>query len=178
MVAPQSTTAILSIATLKIQFRNLKLIISWSLLNLKQNHSTTSFHRLVYLLLLCLIVTFFQVLPQIYIYKAEKPSVCLSVTPITHLGRPTVTYQLPNIINPSSSYLKFVTMSECGDQIAFCSRLKTKKWRKLEQHSIENHSHMAQLVVQLTCIQEVVDSSPGGEQLFFLNINTFANTFF
>ena len=37
---------------------------------------------------------------------------------------------------------------------------------------------MAQSVVQLTCIQEVAGSNPGGEQFFFLNINTFANTFF
>jgi len=38
---------------------------------------------------------------------------------------------------------------------------------------------MAQSVVQLTCIQEVAGSNPAGEQIFFfLNINTFANTFF
>ena len=106
----------------------------------------------------------------IYIYKAEKLSVRPSVTPITHLGQPTVAYQLPNFINPSSSYFKFVTVSECSDQIAFCSRSKTKKWRKLEQHSIENHSHMAQWVVQLTCIQEVAGSNPGGEQLLFKHV--------
>ena len=37
----------------------------------------------------------------VYIYKAKKPSVypsvCLSVMPITHLGLPTLPYQLPNI---------------------------------------------------------------------------------
>jgi len=81
-----------------------------------------------------------QVLMLVYIKLKSRPS----VTPITHLGLPTSTYQLPNIINPSSSYFKFVTASECGDQVVFCSRLKTKKWRKLEQHFIENHSHMAQ----------------------------------
>ena len=37
---------------------------------------------------------------------------------------------------------------------------------------------MAQLVVQLTCIQEVVGSNPAGEQILFLNINTFASTFY
>jgi len=37
---------------------------------------------------------------------------------------------------------------------------------------------MAQLVVQLTCIQDVAGSSPGDEQISFLNINTFASTFF
>jgi len=58
-------------------------------------------------------------------------------------------------------------MSKCGDQLAFYSRLKMKKWRKLEQRSIENHSHMAQSVVQLTSIQETVGSNPGGEQIFF-----------
>ena len=87
-------------------------------------------------------------------------------------------YQLPNIKNSSSLSFKFVTMSKCGDQLAFYSRLKMKKWRKLEQHSIKNHSHMAQSAVQLTCIQEVVGLNPGGEQIFFLNINTFTNTFF
>jgi len=37
---------------------------------------------------------------------------------------------------------------------------------------------MAQSVVQLTCIQEVVGSNPGGEQIFFPKINTFAYMFF
>jgi len=62
---------------------------------------------------------------------------------LTLLGLPTSPYQLPNTINLSFSYFKFVIASECGDHIAFCSRLKMKKWRKLEQHSIENHSCMA-----------------------------------
>jgi len=48
------------------------------------------------------------------------------------------------------------------------SRLKTKKWRKFEQHYIENHStDIAQWVVQLTCIQEVTGLNPPGEQFFF-----------
>ena len=117
----------------------------------------------------------------IYIYKAEKPSICLSVrpsiTPITPLGLPTSTYHLSTIIDASSSYFKFVTMCECSDQIAFCSGLKTKKWRKLEQHSIKNHSHMAQWVEQLTCIQEVTGSNPAGEQIFFRKSIHFAYTF-
>ena len=108
---------------------------------------------------------------MIYTYKAKILSVYLSVHPsvtqLTHLGLSTSPYQLPNIKNPSSSSFKFVTASKCSDQLAFYSRLKTKKWRKLEQHSIENHSHMAQLVVQLTCIQEVACSNPGVEQIFF-----------
>ena len=95
--------------------------------------------------------------------KAEKPS----VTPITHLGLPTVTYQLSHITNPSSSYFKFVTVSKCSDQIVFCSRLNMKKWRKLKHHSIENHSHIAQWVEQLTCIQEVAGLNPAGKQIFF-----------
>ena len=41
------------------------------------------------------------------------------------------------------------------------------KWRKLEQHSIENHSHIAQWVEQLTCIQEVAGSNPAGEHILF-----------
>ena len=85
------------------------------------------------------------------IYKAEKPSVCLSDTLITHLGLQSSTYHLLNIINPSSSSFKFVTVSECDNHITFCSWLETKKWRKIKQHSIENHS-MAQWVEQLTCI--------------------------
>ena len=118
------------------------------------------------------------IIADIYIYKAIRLSVRPSVTPITHLGQPSVTYQLPNVINPSSSYFKFVTVSECSDQIAFCSRLKTKKRRKLEQHSIENHSHMAQSVVQLTCIQEVAGSNPCGEQLFFFWLSILFQTRF
>ena len=63
---------------------------------------------------------------------------------LTHLGLPASTYQQPYIINPSFFYFKFVTKSECSDKIVFCSGLKAKEWRKLKQHSIENHSHMAQ----------------------------------
>jgi len=50
--------------------------------------------------------------------------------PLTRLELPTWTYQLPNTINPLSSYFKFVTASKCGDQIAFCSRLKTEEVEK------------------------------------------------
>ena len=96
----------------------------------------------------------------------------------TPLRLSTSPYQLLNTKNPSSSSFKFVSASKCGDQLAFYNHLKTKKWRKLEQHSIENHSRMAQSVVRLTCIQDVVGSNLGGEQIIFLNINTFANTFF
>ena len=103
----------------------------------------------------------------VYIKLKSRPSVCLSVTLLTCLGLLTFTHQLPNIINPSSYYLKFVTASECGDQITFCSRLKTKRWRKLKQHSIKNHSCMAQWVKQLTCKQEVTGSNSAGEQFFF-----------
>ena len=114
---------------------------------------------------------------SIYIKEKSCPSVCLSVclsvTLLIRLGLATSPYQLPNIKNPSSSSFKFVTASKCGDQLAYYSRLKTKKWRKLEQHSIENHSHMAQSVVQLTCIQEVAGSNPGGEQIFFFCYQNF-----
>jgi len=70
--------------------------------------------------------------------------------PLTRLELPTSTYQLSNIINPLSSCFKFVTASQCGNQLAFYCHLKTKKWRNLEQHSIEIHSHLAQWVEQLT----------------------------
>ena len=83
-------------------------------------------------------------LSSIYIYIYIKlKSHLSSVMLLTRLGLPTSPYQLPNIINQSFSYFKFVTVSECSDQIA---RLKTKKWRKLKQHSIKNHSRMAQWV--------------------------------
>jgi len=53
-----------------------------------------------------------------------------------------------------------------------------KKWKKLEQRSIENHSHITQWVVQLTCIQEGAGSIPAGKQAFFLlKINTFCTHF-
>ena len=55
----------------------------------------------------------------IYIYKAKKPSVrlsvcltvCPSVTSITHLGLPVSTHQGPNPKRSSSAYSKFVTAS-------------------------------------------------------------------
>ena len=119
---------------------------------------------------------------SIYIKLKSCPSVCLSVrlsvTLLTLLELSTSPYQLPKIKNPSSSSFKFVPASKCGDQLAFYSRLKTKKWRKLEQHSIENHSHMTQSVVQLTCIKEVAGLNPGGEQLFFFEYQYFCKHVF
>ena len=120
----------------------------------------------IYLLSIYLSI-YLLLLSSIYIKEKSCPSVCLSVTLLILLGLSISPYQLPNVKNPSSSSFKFVTASKCGDQLAFYRRLKTRKWRKLEQHSIENHSHMAQSVVQLTCIQEVAGSNPGGKQLFF-----------
>ena len=118
----------------------------------------------------------------IYIYKAEILSICLfvrlSVTLLIRLGLSTLPYQLCNIKNPSSSSFKFITASKCGDQLAFYSRLKTKKWRKLEQHSIENHSHMAQSVVQLTCIQEARVRIQVVKSLFFFEYQYFCKHVF
>ena len=118
-----------------------------------------------------------------HIHKAKNlpvclSSVCLSVMLLTCLGLSISPYQLLNIKNPSSSSFKFVTASKCGDQFAFYSCSKAKKWRKLEQHSIKNHSHMAQSVVQLTCIQEVAGSNPGGEQIFFFEYQYFCKHVF
>ena len=43
-----------------------------------------------------------------------------------------------------------------------------------KQHSIETTTaSIAQLIVQLTCNQEVVGLNPAVEQIFFLKINTF-----
>ena len=53
-----------------------------------------------------------------------------------------------------------------------------KKWRKFEQHSIQSHSHMAQWVEQLTCIQEVVGSNPTGEQIIFFRKSILLHTRF
>jgi len=44
-----------------------------------------------------------------------------------------------------------------------------KKWRKVEQRSTENHSHIAQWVEQLTCIQEVAGSNLAVKHFFFEN---------
>jgi len=66
------------------------------------------------------------------LYKAEKlsvrPSVCPSVCHTVNLPGTADIDLLPNILNPFSSYFKFVTASKCGDQIAFCSWLKSKTW--------------------------------------------------
>ena len=114
----------------------------------------------------------------VYIYKAKKPSVCLSVMPITHLGLPILPYQLPNIIKPSSSYFKFVTASECNDQVAFYSRLKMKKWRKLEQLSIENRSTDSSMGSSTDLYSGACGSNPVGEQIFFRKPILFAYMFF
>ena len=99
--------------------------------------------------------------------------------PITHLGLPTLTYQLPNTLNSSSSYFKFVTTSWCSDQLAFGSKLKAKKWRRFEQRvPLKTTAHIAQWEEQLTCIREVVGSNPAGKQIFFLKSVLFAYTFF
>ena len=81
---------------------------------------------------------------NVYLYIKSRNPLHLSVTLLTCPGLSTSPYQLPNIINPSSSSIKFVTISQSGDQLALYSHLKTKKWRKLEQHSIKNHTHIAQ----------------------------------
>ena len=47
--------------------------------------------------------------------------------------------------------------------------------RKLEQHSIENHSHIAQWAEQLTCI---AGSNPAGEHSFFFENQYFLHTRF
>jgi len=66
----------------------------------------------------------------IYIYKAEKPfvrlSVCLSITSITRLGLPVSTHQVPNTKCSSSSYSKFVTTSSRVLPFALQNELKAK----------------------------------------------------
>ena len=66
----------------------------------------------------------------------------------------------------------------CDGQLAFCSGLKTKKWRELEQHSIENHSTNSSM-------GRAADLHSGGSGFesswwivfFFLNVILFAYTF-
>jgi len=97
----------------------------------------------------------------------------LKVTPITRLGLPRSTYQLSNTINPPSSYFKSVTASECGDQIAFCSRLKTKKWSNIpSKTSVKPQPHGS--------MGRATDLHSGGRKFefsrwteFFLKINIF-----
>jgi len=69
----------------------------------------------------------------IHMYKAEKPSVCLSVMPITHLGLPTSTYQLPKTINPSSS------TSSLSPQVNAVIRLRSAAgWRRRSRENLSN----------------------------------------
>ena len=115
--------------------------------------------------------------------KTEILSVCLlSVCPsfmlLTRPRLPRLTYQLPNTINPLFSYFRFVITSLCSGQLAFCSRLKMKKWRKLEQHSTENHSTN-------NSVGRAADLHSGGHgfksnwwTVFFPNIMLFAYKFF
>ena len=49
---------------------------------------------------------------------------------------------------------------------------------EVEKTSIKNHSHVAQWVEQLTCIQEVTGSNPAGEQIFFFENQYFLHTRF
>jgi len=69
----------------------------------------------------------------------------------------------------------FVTASQCSDQIAFCQQVVDEE---VEQHSIENHSLIAQWVAQLTSIQEIAGSIPTGEQIFFFGNQYFLHTRF
>ena len=96
------------------------------------------FHNFFYMVHLALARghTSFTAIWRIYIYIYIKLKSCSSVTLITQLGLSTSPYQLPNTRNSSSSLVNAV-----ASLIVFCSRLKAMKWRKLKQHSIENHCH-------------------------------------
>ena len=109
----------------------------------------------------------------LYTYKAEILSVCHAVN---SPGTVEIAILIAYHQKPSSTSFKFVTTSQCGDQLAFYSCLKTKKWRKLEQHSIENHSHIAQWVVQLEFRRSRVRIQVVNR--FFFNINTFCKHIF
>ena len=65
---------------------------------------------------------------------------CPSIKPITCLALPVLTHQLSNTKRSTSAYSRLVTASKCGVQFALCLGLKAKKWRKLKEHSVENHN--------------------------------------
>jgi len=52
-----------------------------------------------------------QIQMPVYIYKAEKPSICRFAMPITCVGLLVSTHQVPNMKRSSSTYSKFVTVS-------------------------------------------------------------------
>ena len=90
-----------------------------------------------------------QIPMLVYIYKVEILSVCPSVTLLTRLWLLTLSHQLPDTVNPSSSSFKFV--SRVNAQATFHQKSQP----------------LAQWLNQLTSIQEVVGSNPAGDQIFF-----------
>ena len=65
-------------------------------------------------------------------------------------------------------------MSSLSPQVYAVFRALQQVEEDAKQHSIETTTaSIAQLIVQLTCIQEVAGSNAAVEQIFFLKINAF-----
>ena len=101
----------------------------------------------------------------IYIYKAEKPSVCLSSfhSYQSAISRTTSCIKAFFVPNEAlvSGYFKFVIAIWCGIQLLLCSGLNIK------QHSTENHRKIAELLERVISKHEVVGLNPGSETFFF-----------
>jgi len=113
--------------------------------------------------------------PYLYIYKAEKLSVCLHsihLSQLSHKPFHVSKHFLCLAKHSLSGYFKFVIVIWCGIQLLLCSRLKENNWRKLEQHSTEKHRKIAELLERVTSKNEVVGSNPGSET-FFSKLHTF-----
>ena len=83
----------------------------------------------------------------------------MSVTPITHLGQPTSTYQLQTHHPPTSSL---------SPRVNAVIRLHLKMKKNMSNIPSKTTALIGQWVMQLTFIQEVAGLNPAGEQLFFL----------
>ena len=90
-----------------------------------------------------------------------------------HIDTSTTLHHKPIIFLLQVCHYKLMWRSDCVLQ-----RVEDEEMEKLKQHSIENHSCMAQWVEQLICIPEDAGSNPAGEQIFFLKSILFAYTFF
>ena len=115
------------------------------------------------------------------INQAERPfvylSVCLHsicVSQLSHELLHVSKWFLCLVKCLLSGYFKFVITSWCGIQLFVCSGLKENNWRKLKQHSTENHRKIAELVERMISKHEAVSSNPGSK-IFSFCIHGFFN---